>query len=229
MQHEGAPMELKGKTIDFLGDSLTEGLGLDNPDNRYDRYIAIHCGLKRANNYGIGGSRIAHQTAPSEKARWDMDFCGRCWDMDPSADIIVVFGGTNDYGHGDAPFGKVGDTERNTFCGSVDHLIRTIKELYPAATLVMVAPGHRYDDDTNPPQEKLAKLGLVGKTLEEYGKAMVEIALRYEVPVLNLYEKLPIDPKKPEDREKYTLDGLHYNDLGHITVANCIMDFLKSL
>ena len=229
MQNEGAPMELKGKIIDFLGDSLTEGRGLENPDNRYDRYIAIHCGLKKANNYGIGGTRIAHQTIPSEKARHDMDFCGRCWDMDPDADIIVVFGGTNDYGHGDAPFGEIGDTERTTFCGAVDHLIRTIKELYPSATLVMVAPGHRFDDATIPPEEKYTKLGIVGRPLVDYVNALITVAGKYNVPVLNLYEKLPIDPKKPEDREKFTLDGLHYNDLGHITVANCLMDFLKSL
>ena len=196
-------MELKGKIIDFLGDSLTEGKGLDDDGNRYDRYIWKTCGLKKANNYGIGGTRIAHQTAPSEKARWDMDFCGRCWDMDPEADIIVVFGGTNDYGHGDAPFGEIGDTERTTFCGSLDHLFRTIRELYPSAVLAMVTPGHRFDDDTNPPEEKLTKLGLVGKTLEEYVNAVVEISRRHNVPVLNLYEKLAIDPKKPEDREKY--------------------------
>ena len=222
-------MELKGKIIDFLGDSLTEGKGLDDDGNRYDRYIWKTCGLKKANNYGIGGTRIAHQTAPSEKARWDMDFCGRCWDMDPEADIIVVFGGTNDYGHGDAPFGEIGDTERATFCGSLDHLFRTIRELYPSVVLAMVTPGHRFDDDTNPPEEKKTKLGLVGKTLEEYVNAIVEISRRHNVPVLNLYEKLAIDPKKPEDREKYTLDGLHYNDKGHIAVANCIAEFLKNI
>ena len=222
-------MELKGKVIDFLGDSLTEGLGLNDGGNRYDRYIEKTCGLKKANNYGIGGSRIAYQRMPSEKARWDLDFCGRCWDMDPNADIIVVFGGTNDYGHGDAPFGEIGDTERTTFCGSVDHLIRTIRELYPKAQLVVVTPGHRYDDDTVPPQEKFSKLGLKGKTLEEYADAIVAIAAGHGVPALNLYKKLDIDPKKPEDREKYTLDGLHYNDAGHVAVAKCIMEFLKSV
>ena len=58
--------------------------------------------------------------------------------MDPEADIIVVFGGTNDYGHGDAPFGEIGDKERTTFCGAVDYLINRIRELYPSALLVMV-------------------------------------------------------------------------------------------
>ena len=222
-------MELKDKTIDFLGDSLTEGLGLDYGANRYDRYIATACNLKKANNYGIGGTRIAYQRHPSEKARHDLDFCGRCYDLDPSADIIVVFGGTNDYGHGDAPFGEIGDKDRTTFCGSVDYLINRIRELYPSAMLVMVTPGHRFDDATNPPQEKMSKLGIAGKKLEEYVDAIVRIATSYNVPVLNLLEKLEIDPKKEEDRGKYTFDGLHYNDLGHVRVAQCIMEFLKSL
>lgn len=222
-------MELKGKVIDFLGDSLTEGRGLNDDANRFDRYIAKACGLKKANNYGISGSRIAYQRNPSEKARHDLDFCGRCYDMDPSADIIVVFGGTNDYGHGDAPFGRIGDKDRTTFCGSVDYLINRIRELYPSALLVMVTPGHRYDDATDPPQDKLASCGIVGKRLEEYVDAIVRISDSYGVPVLNLLEKLDIDPKKPADRGKYTLDGLHYNDLGHIAVAECMMEFLKSL
>ena len=222
-------MELKGKTIDFLGDSLTEGKGLADDNNRFDRYIAAACGLKKANNYGIGGTRIAFQSHPSEKARHDMDFCGRCYDMDPSADIIVVFGGTNDYGHGDAPFGQIGDKERTTFCGAVDFLINTIRELYPSAFLVMVTPGHRFDDATMPPARKLERIGIFGRPLEDYVAAMETIGRSYDVPVLNLLEKLNIDPKKPEDREKYTLDGLHYNDEGHISVAKCIMEFFKTL
>ena len=222
-------MELKGKIIDFLGDSITEGHGLTSNFNRYDRYIERTCGLKKANNYGIGGTRIAYQRHPSDKARYDLDFCGRCWNMDPSADIIVVYGGTNDYGHGDAPFGEVGDKDRTTFCGSVDHLIRTIKELYPSAVLVMVTPAHRSDDGTNPPEEKMTKHNIVGRRLEEYADAIVKIASIHGVPALNLLEKLDIDPKKPEDCEKYTFDGLHFNDEGHIALAKCIIEFLKSL
>ena len=222
-------MELKGKIIDFLGDSLTEGHGLNDDGNRYDRYIAKTCGLKRANNYGVSGTRIAYQRHPSEKARHDLDFCGRCYDMDPEADIIVVFGGTNDYGHGDAPFGEVGDKERTPFCGAVDYLINKIRELYPSAGLVMVTPGHRFDDGTNPPAEKLSKHGIKGRMLADYVHAIETIAAEYDVPVLNMLEKLGIDPKNDEDREKFTLDGLHYNDAGHVKVANCIAQFLKSL
>ena len=103
-------MDLKGKIIDFLGDSITEGVGVqDRINNRFDRVLERNCGLKATYNYGIGGTRLAHQRTPSEKPRHDLCFCGRAYDMNKDADIIVVYGGTNDYGHGDAPFGEYGD------------------------------------------------------------------------------------------------------------------------
>ena len=50
-------MDLKGKTINFLGDSITEGCGVtDIEANRYDNVIKRNCQLKKVNNYGIGGT-----------------------------------------------------------------------------------------------------------------------------------------------------------------------------
>lgn len=98
-------MKLEGSTINFLGDSITEGAGVADPQNIYVNRIARMCGLKAANNYGIGGTRIARQHTPSAEPRYDGDFCTRCTGMDPAADAIVVMGGTNDFGHGDAPLG----------------------------------------------------------------------------------------------------------------------------
>ena len=40
-------MELKGKIIDFLGDSITEGHSVEDiPNNRYDNVLKRLCGLK---------------------------------------------------------------------------------------------------------------------------------------------------------------------------------------
>lgn len=114
-------MELKGKTINFLGDSITEGVGVsDINNNRYDNRLKSLLGLKKVNNYGIGGTRIAHQYFPSEKPRYDLCFCGSAYNMDKGADVIVVYGGVNDYIHGDACFGKLKDKTPATFCGVVD-------------------------------------------------------------------------------------------------------------
>ena len=141
-------MDLKGKTINFLGDSITEGCGVSDVEaNRYDNVIKRKSQLKKVNNYGIGGTRIAYQRHPSQKARYDQDFCARSFDMDKSADIIIVYGGINDYLHGDAPIGMFGDKGRETFCGSVYYLMDTICKLYPNAIHVFFTPAHCFCDD----------------------------------------------------------------------------------
>jgi len=222
-------MDFKGKTISFLGDSITEGACVrDIASNRYDNIVGRDLGFAKVKNYGIGGTRIAHQTKPSEKARHDLNFCARCYDLDPASDVIVVFGGTNDYGHGDAPLGKVGDKDRTTFCGSVDYLINRIRELYPNAFLVFMTPAHR-QGDTLPSDDKLQRCGIVGRPLVEYVDAVVAICKSYNVPVLNLYKDLGVDPNNLSDFEKYTGDGLHYNDEGHHLIAKKLEEFLKSL
>jgi hypothetical protein len=52
--------------------------------------------LKKVNNYGIGGTRFAYQSKPSENPRYDLYFCGRAQKMDRNCDIVVVYGGVND-------------------------------------------------------------------------------------------------------------------------------------
>lgn len=54
-------MKLQGATVNFLGDSITAGVGASRAENRYTDVAAREFGLKKANNYGISGTRIARQ------------------------------------------------------------------------------------------------------------------------------------------------------------------------
>ena len=103
-------MQLKGATVNFLGDSITFGVGASCVENRYTDVLAREFGLKKANNYGISGSRFARQRVMTDDPS-DLDFCMRMEEMDPDADAVVVFGGTNDFGHGQAPLGMPCDRE----------------------------------------------------------------------------------------------------------------------
>ena len=110
-------MELKGKKIAFLGDSITEGCAASCMEKTYWSLIAKDTGAV-SYGYGIGGTRIAPQHTPSENPGYDRYYLTRVDDMIPDADIIVVFGGTNDFGHGDAAFGTLNDHSADTFCGA---------------------------------------------------------------------------------------------------------------
>ena len=224
-------MELKGRIIDFLGDSITEGYGVEDcANNRYDSILKRECELKEAYNYGIGGTRLAHQRVPSEKPRYDLCFCGRAYNLDPSADIIVVYGGVNDYIHGDAPIGEMGDQTPATFCGAVWWLMNFLKTTYVGKPIVFMTPARTYRDGISDlvPSNRLCKLP-DAKPLLFYVETIKETAKQFDIPVLDLYHNLGIDPHDPEDHANLTVDGLHFNDAGHKIIAAKLKAFLEAL
>ncbi len=223
-------MELKGKIIAFLGDSITEGATLHDAANRYDNALARRCGLERVYNMGVGGTRLAHQRVPSDKPRHDLCFCGRAYDIPEDAQVIVVYGGINDYRHGDAPIGRMGDSTPATFCGAVAFLMALLKTQHPQATVVFLTPQKcvREGDDYLHPSTNPHKLG-DAQPEKYYCDVIVQTAQRFQIPVLNLYERLPVDPMDPASREKYTSDGVHLNDAGHLLLSRLLEDFLRSL
>lgn len=223
-------MELKGKIIDFLGDSITEGVGVYDQNNRYDNVAHRRLGLAAHYNYGIGGTRLAHQSAPSETPRYDLCFCGRAYLLEKSADLIVVYGGVNDYIHGDAYFGTMEDRTPETFCGAVYFLMNFLKTNYEGKQIVFMTPAHmhfRGISDKFPTGRPMKKPD--AQPLSAYVEVIKARGEELGIPVLDLFEKLPIDPNNESDREKYTVDGLHFNDDGHEILANTLCDFLESL
>ena len=224
-------MKLEGLTVNFLGDSITEGTGVINvAENRYDNRLKRMYNLGAINNYGIGGTRLAHQEKPSDKPRYDLCFCGRAYNMDPGADLIVVYGGVNDYIHGDAYFGRMEDRTPETFCGAVYFLMELIKTLYPGTPVVFMTPAHCHfrgvsDREISPRPVKKAD----AKPLAEYVRVIKERGKELGIPVLDLFENLGIDPNNEEEMTRYTEDGLHFNDDGHAFIARALGDFLTSL
>ena len=224
-------MKLEGLTGNFLGDSITEGTGVINiSENRYDNRLKKMYNLKATNNYGIGGTRLAHQEKPSEKPRYDLCFCGRAYNMDPNADLIVVYGGVNDYIHGDAYFGKMEDRTPETFCGAVHYLMELLKTLYPGAPIVFMTPAHchfRGVSDKEVSSRPVKKPN--AKPLAEYVRVIKARGEELDIPVLDLFENLGIDPNNNEDMARYTEDGLHFNDDGHAFITRALGDFLAAL
>ncbi len=214
-------MELRGKVVDFLGDSITEGVGVEDQENRFDRRLLRDLELKRAVNHGISGTRFAYQRIPYDEPSFDLYFPGRVRFIDPESSVIVVYGATNDFGHGDAPFGNDADRKPDTFCGACHLLFRSLTETYPGAEVVVMTPARRYDDDI--PSKANSR------PLVDYVDEIIRAAGQYGVHVLDLYRELPIDPHKKEDFDGFTSDGLHLNDRGHGVLAGLLKEFLQKL
>lgn len=214
-------MDLRGIKVNFLGDSITEGLGTSGTEHRFDNVLAGMAGFSVVRNYGIGGTRISYNSSASEIPVWDLYFCARAVRMDLDADLVVVFGGTNDYGHGNAPMGSESDKTPDTFFGALNWLADFLNAAYPDAKKVFMTPMRREGDEIPSP--------LTGCRLSEYADAVIKAAKMHGMEVLDLYRTLPLDPNDAEIKEKYVPDGLHPNDAGHAIIAEHLHKFLLTV
>ncbi len=213
-------MELKNKKIVVLGDSISEGVGTSGPDAVYHALVGKWGECREVVNHGIGGTRIAKQLNPS--SYYDQnDFCIRVENLEEDADIVIIFGGSNDYGHGNAPLGDFNSRDPYTFYGACHTLMTRLHERFLGKTIVIMTPIHRVDE--------FSWLDSNGQPLKTYVNIIREVAEYYSLPVLDLYAVSGIQPEVPCIKEALCPDGLHPNDAGHVLMAERLYAFLKAL
>ncbi len=214
-------MELTNITANFLGDSITEGCGTtDWGAKPFHQLIAKRYGMKLARNYGIGGTRFARQQDPREPIDYQ-DMAARFATMEDDANLVVLFGGTNDFCHGDAPFGTFEDRTQDTFCGACHYIMEGLIKKYLHARIVVMTPLHREDEDVLYPNN--------GRPLCDYVEMIRKVAGYYSLPVIDLWAGSGIQPRVPQIKEAFCPDGLHPNDAGHEKMAAYIASCLQGL
>ena len=221
-------MELKNLNIGFLGDSITHGVGTSNQKNGYEGYrfpdlVAKEVGAV-AYNYGVSGTRIARQMNIVPDDPLAEYFGLRVDRMEKDLDVVVVFGGTNDFGHGDAPLGDMSSRGDDSFYGAMHSLCEKLINKYPKATIVFLTPLHRLQENT-----LLNHNGIRREPLIKYVRAIREVCEYYSLPVLDLYKNSGMQPSIDVIREMYMPDGLHPSDLGAQKLAKMLISFLKAL
>lgn len=213
-------MQWNGRKINILGDSITEGYGATSKSYCYAEQLKRCLSLSEIRNYGLGGTRIARQKTTYLDPLFDRDFCQRFGQMDADADAVLVFGGTNDYGHGDAPFGADSDRTPDSFCGACHFLLQGLKKKYPNVPVMILTPTHRANDDL---------FNSNGNRLVDYVNAIRNTAEFYSLPVLDLYACSSLQFQHPHNAELFSVDGLHPNNLGHSILAEEIAQWLQRI
>ena len=208
--------------INFLGDSITAGAGASTFEKTYVRLVGAMLDCEVC-NYGISGTRIAKQKTPSVDQSYDLDFQKRAQDMDGDADFVFVFGGTNDWGHGDAEIGELGTKDTYTFYGGLQNLIKILLEKYSIDKIIFILPLRRFGErncygEGNKKRESLP--------LKGYVDIIKEVLEGYGIAYLNFYcDGLP-EPLTNTESEWFA-DGVHPNDKGHEWIAGKIVEFIK--
>ncbi len=205
--------------INFLGDSITAGACAQKPENMYTYLVCKHFNAEEC-NFGVCGTRIAKQKRKTLNPDDDV-FMNRAVKMPRDADFTFVFGGTNDYGHGDAALGKLGDTDSYTFCGAFTELVEYLINRFDKTKLCFILPLPRFNMDSPNGEGGKDAIG----PLSVYIDAEKEILSRYGVEYLDLSDSMP-EPKSCQP-EELTEDGLHPNIKGHRVIADRLIAYLE--
>lgn len=224
---------LSDKKVVCLGDSMTAGVATKKT---YAQWFDDLCEFSQVETYGEGGSSISPKV--DEIPTWDnvKSFCERYSQMEGGADVVIVFGGVNDWIRG-RELGHPGDKGSNTFCGAVDVLCNVLKTRYPDAEIFFFSsPQNNYVDRPATDligtqwENNVEGFNRKGYKLTDYAAAMGEVCQSNDVHFYSLTEALPWGVEELGDkndvRGTYGTDGLHPNADGHALIAREMVRFM---
>ena len=221
-ENEANPWE--GRSAVFVGDSITAGSGTTKI---YYEYLKESLGFGSVTSMGIAGSCIS---AASDYNQSNQPLINRYQDI-PAADFIMIFMGTNDYGH-ETPLGSLEDTQDGTFYGALNVIIPALVTMHPSSKIVFVTPMHRYGFGTSKiletPFTSDDVANGVGAALCDYVDALKTVCANYGVSVIDLYTECSLDPADASVRSAYIPDGLHPNAAGHELVAGIMESHIRN-
>ena len=210
----------------FLGDSLTDkGVYSDIVTTHYTDYLYDNCSfISSIQNVGYAGSCIAGLPG---KQGVNPSFVQRYTQIAANADLIVVLGGTNDFGYGSPnlsnPLGEYGDSSQETFYGALKVLIDGFGENYPEAKVVFVTPLYRKEQESNGIPNK----NKYGFTLADYVNAIRYTCDQRNVACFDAFNEITeIDAFTYTE---YEVDGLHLNNEGNVLLGKYLAEKLTAM
>lgn len=210
-----------GKKTVHLGDSITQLAA--NGTKKYYQYLQEWLPLVSVKQYGISTSTISSGSGAYEP------FVNRYHLMDDDADLVTVFGGTNDWGRTETTKGEFYSTDgtvnkdATTMYGACHVLFEGLVKKYAnrGAEIVILLPIQRVGQDV--------PNATSGMTLKEYTEVIKEVAHYYSLPVLDLYNEGGMNPNLSEVKTKYFADNTHPNNAGQERIAHRLLGYLRSI
>lgn len=148
-------------------------------------------------NYAVSGTSFAKPgLADTSQA-----FEERVKKITGDYDTIVVFGGTNDFGH---------SVSLDVFKQSVNNTLTTLCTKYPTAKMFLITPPQRSDLSENKRNN----------TLWDFVEILKECAQKYGFKIVDVYSESGITTF---NTNVYTKDNLHPNGTGMAMIANCFI------
>ena len=234
----------KNKTIAFLGDSITEGVGI-TPENGFWKCLEKELGCVSI-SFGKSGMVFKELCTQADEMH---KVCG------DKLDAVVLFAGTNDYNDG-VPMGNwytepadrevivgYGDdntpiyatrkrrefnTDTSTFRGSINAVMKRVKSYYPTKQIIIMTPLHRayanFGGNNIQYDEMHTDKG--GFYLDEYIAVLKEAPNVWACDIIDLHAKSGLFPLDDTQASAFfcsrETDRLHPNVKGHKRIAEAM-------
>jgi lysophospholipase L1-like esterase len=192
-----------GKTVNFLGDSVTSGA-------TYVDALNDIIGFGTVNNYGRIGTTIGGTSSDS--------FVNRYTGMSNDADLVIVFGGINDFWHGDVTLGNIDDDTNETLYGSLNLLCNGLIDKYPTKTICFMTPL----------RTSIAAGGLI-ENMDDVADAVINVCKKFAIPVFDLYNVYGFTPSVKSVVETFYTDTIHPTEAGGQWIAERLAKFLETI
>lgn len=177
---------LVGVNVAAYGTSITWGQTIPNPPYHtainWPKTFAEITGCNMFNN-AVSGSCMA-ATGDSTNVN---SFCNRVDTEDFSNyEYLFLEYGTNDYGY-NIPIGKASDTVKTTFMGAMVYALNKLSTTYPNLKVVAMTPLFA--------NVSYVKNPTTGHTMQDYANAVMEVATRFCIPIIDLHNGMGVNPK----------------------------------
>ena len=216
----------KTKKIACLGDSITEGAQAGGW--QWHRYIDSWCKSNGINsivtNLGVGGTSVCTSSYVSDRLK---PFVNRLDTIPADADVVVIFGGTNDWGNS-AILGNISDTGTSSFYGAYKYILEWLAINRPNAKVMTMTPLKRYyrgngttwvNAQTTPNNR--------GNILPDYVRAVKEVSEMYAIPCVDLHNESGLNPVLESVRNRFIGDGLHPTAEGNKKMYPVILNKMR--
>lgn len=240
----------EGKKVCFLGDSITDGVGVRKGERYFD-LLDDMIGIKSV-GYGVNGASFIGLLSQIDRMEAEQG---------KDVDAIFVFAGTNDY-NGSRPLGEWyeysdaevilerdndGNTlrtelrkkrefsfDRSTFKGCVNTVMARLRHDYPHTTIVLMTPIHRGYATFGPtniqfPENYPNHLGLYVDTYVDIVREAASIWATELIDLHSVSGLFPCFDESADDFANAERDRLHPGKKGHERMAGVIARRMLSI
>lgn len=195
--------------ITFLGDSITYGQGGDK--NQYNNFVSYVDYVRDI--LGCKTTNLSSPGAPIGSYGGYESMVYRANDIPGDTDIIVVFGGINDFFYEKDVFGD-DSYEEGTFTGDARKMCEEIREQFPdePVYMILIYPGiyeTLYCSDSYLP-------------INGYLQVERSLAKEYNFNVIDLYSNGLLDSNDYSVANVYFNDDVHPNNSGYLWLGRCL-------